>query len=220
MAVRSRFAKVVAILLVVSVAGLASGCFGKFQLTRKVYDINQSVDDKYIRSAVTWLFVIVPVYGVSALLDFLIFNLIEFWSGENPIASAPSTKVYAMGGERVEMTIGRQGEATVATIERFGNGRLLSTLTVRDGGRGSVTSELSVPGAGTVRTHAAALPDGSVETTVLSGSGSRTERHPASAVEAYLARASRAASRVRQAASGAAVTGVLAGPAHWPAYQG
>ena len=125
-----------------------------------------------------------------------------------------------MGGERVEMTIGRQGEATVATIERFGDGRLLSTLTVRDEGRGMVTSELSIPGGETVRTYAAALPDGSVETVVRSVSGSRTERHPASVVEAYLARASNAVSGARQAVSGAAGTGSLAGPARWPVFQG
>lgn len=215
---KGRFAKVVALLLVFSVGGLASGCFGKFQLTRKLYEVNQSVDDKYVRSAVTWLFII--PYGFSTFLDFFIFNLIEFWSGQNPIASGPSTKVFARGDERVAMTIGRQGEATVATIERVKAGTLLSTLSIRDEGKGLVTSELSVPGGETVRTSAATLPDGSVEVVTLSRSGSRMERHPASAVEAFFARASRIASDARQALSVATGTGNLAAPARHPAFQG
>ncbi len=215
---KGRFAKVVALLLVVSVGGLASGCFGKFQLTRKMYEINQSVDDKYVRSAVTWLFAI--PYVLTGALDFFIFNLIEFWSGENPIASGPSTKVFARGDERVTMTIRRQGEATVATIERVKAGALLSTLTIRDEGKGLVTSEFSVPGGETVRTSAATLKDGSVEVVTLSRSGSRTERHPASAVEAYFARASRIASEARQALSVATGTGNLSAPARHPAFQG
>ncbi|MDA8122406.1 MAG: DUF3332 family protein [Deltaproteobacteria bacterium] len=218
MMAKSRFAKIVAVLLVVSVGGLASGCFGKFQLTRKMYEINQSVDDKYVRSAVTWLFVI--PYVLTGTLDFCIFNLIEFWSGENPIAAGPSARVRAVGDERVAMTIGRQGGATVATVETFKAGVLLSTLTIRDDGKGIVTSELSVPGGETVRTSAATLPDGSVEVVTLSRSGSRTERHSASAVEARFARASRVASGARQALSAATGTGKLAAPARRPAFQG
>lgn len=71
------------------------GCFGKFNLTRKVYDINSQVSDKFLRSAVTWAFIIIPVYGISALLDFVLFNTIEFWTGKNPIAEAEKEFFYA-----------------------------------------------------------------------------------------------------------------------------
>ena len=54
----SRFGKGIAMVLVAAVGALSAGCFGKFQLTRKLYDINQSIDEKYVRSAATWLFVI------------------------------------------------------------------------------------------------------------------------------------------------------------------
>jgi hypothetical protein len=118
------------------------------------------------------------------------------------------------------MTIGRQGEATVATVERFKGGTLLSTLSIRDEGKGLVTSEISVPGGETVKTSAATLPDGSVEVVTLSRSGSRTERHPAAAVEACLARASRIASEARQVLSVGTGTGNLAAPARHPAFQG
>lgn len=207
--------KIVAVLLVVAMGGGAAGCFGKFQLTRKLHEINQSVDDKYVRSAVTWLFVI--PYGITAFLDFTIFNLIEFWSGENPIAAGPATRVYASGDEKLSMTLARRGDATVATIERHRAGVLLSTLYVRDDGKGRVTSEYAVRGGETIRTSAAALRDGSVEVVTYSGAEARVERHAASAVEAVMARTYRIASEARAKAAGAAV---LAEPARRPALQG
>jgi len=215
---RDRFAKVVALLLVASMGWVSSGCFGKFQLTRKLYEANQSVDDKYLRSAVTWLFLI--PYALTGALDFFIFNLIEFWSGQNPIAEGPVTKIFARGDETVTMTLAREGGATLATIERRSGGTLLSALTVRDDGKGSVTSEQSAPGKETVRSTAAMLPDGSVEVVTHSRLGAETERHPASAVETVLVRASRVAGEVRRALSGASGPGHLASPARVPAFQG
>jgi hypothetical protein len=109
----SRFGKGIAMVLVAAVGALSAGCFGKFQLTRKLYDINQSIDEKYVRSAATWLFVI--PYAVTGLLDFVVFNLIEFWTGENPVAEAKVTKVYAQGNGRTVLTLSRDGSAWSAT---------------------------------------------------------------------------------------------------------
>ncbi|HSQ53691.1 MAG TPA: DUF3332 family protein, partial [Candidatus Bathyarchaeia archaeon] len=56
---KRRVGKVVAVVLVVSVGvAFSAGCFGKFQMTRNLYDLNKSVQNQYARSAVTWLFVI------------------------------------------------------------------------------------------------------------------------------------------------------------------
>ena len=215
-----RFGKVVALLLVVSLGAFATGCFGKFQLTRKVYDINKGIDEKYTRSVVTWIFVIVPVYGIAALLDFLIFNTIEFWSGENPVTSAPVTKTYAGGDGKAVLTLAREGGATVATVERYEGNALVSTLRIRDDGRGKVTAVESAAGA-TVR-EIAAVPnaDGSVDVTVATAAGTTTERYAASAFEAHLARAARIASDVRQAAAGAAGSIPLARASAVPAFGG
>src|SRR3972149_4374036 len=141
---KSRLGKVVALVLVVSVGVVFSaGCFGKFQLTRKVYDINKSVEDKYLRSAVTWLLVIIPVYGLAGFLGFILFNVIEFWSGENPIVSGPQTRVYAKGDDRAVMTIDREDGATVATVARYRAGSLVSTMRIRDDGGGPGAGRLS-----------------------------------------------------------------------------
>ncbi len=92
--------KKISIALIISfILSVFTGCYGKFQLTRKVYEINSQVKDKFLRSATTWAFVIIPVYGVAALLDFVLFNTVEFWTGKNPIAMGEKEFFYAKGDE-------------------------------------------------------------------------------------------------------------------------
>jgi len=64
-----------------------TGCFGSFGLIKTLYQWNDSVsDNKFVKSIITWAMIIIPIYGIAGFLDFVIFNLIEFWSGSNPIA--------------------------------------------------------------------------------------------------------------------------------------
>lgn len=214
---KNRFGKAVALVLVVSVGVVFSaGCFGKFQLTRSLYEANKSVEDKYLRSAVTWLFVI--PYGITGFLDFAIFNLIEFWSGENPVAG-PQARVFEKGDDRAVMTFSREGEATVATIKRYRAGSLVSTLKVRDGGTGSVTSELREDGK-VVRTMTATQAlDGSVSVATVSASGTELKRFSQAAVETNRARVARLASKGKEAPSTAGAA-PLAASARVPALQG
>jgi hypothetical protein len=182
-----------------------------------VYDINKSVEDKYLRSAVTWLLVIIPVYGLAGFLDFILFNVIEFWSGENPIVSGPQTRVYAKGDDRAVMTIDREDGATVATVARYRAGSLVSTLRIRDDGAGSVTADLVEDGNVVRTTEALQAPDGSVSVAAVSASGTESTRYSASAVETYRARVARLSRDVREALAGAAPLTV---PARVPALQG
>jgi hypothetical protein len=196
---RSRFGKGIALVLVASVGALSAGCFGKFQLTRKVYDINQSIDEKYVRSAATWIFVIVQVYTVAALLDLIVFNVLEFWTGENPVASGPVTKVYAHGTGRTVLSFSRDGSATVAVIDRYEGERLVSTLRVRDDGRGMVAAVETAEGRVVREVSAVAASDGSVDVTVATAAGEGTERYAAPSVRAQERLAARIASEVAQA---------------------
>ncbi len=214
----SRFGKGVALVLVAAVGALSAGCFGKFQLTRKLYDINQSIDEKYVRSAVTWLFVI--PYAVTGLLDFIIFNVIEFWSGENPVASAPVTKVYAQGNGKTVLTLSRDGSETVAVIERYEGERLVSTFRVRDDGRGKVAAVETAGGRKVREVSAVAAPDGSVDVTVATAAGTGTEKYDAPAVQALRTRAARIAAEVETASRGAEGAIPLAAAARVPAYGG
>jgi hypothetical protein len=214
----SRFGKGIALVLVAAMGALSAGCFGKFQLTRKLYDINQSIDEKYVRSAATWLFVI--PYAVTGLLDFVVFNVIEFWTGENPVASAPVTKVYAQGNGKTVLTLSRDGSGTVAVIERYEGERLVSTLRVRDDGRGKIAAVETAAGRKVREVSAVSASDGSVDVTVVTEAGTVTERYAAPAVRALRTRAARIAAEVALASRGAAGAIPLAASARVPAYGG
>jgi uncharacterized protein DUF3332 len=123
--------RVVGMFLVATLAGITlTGCYGKFALTRKIYQVNGTVQDKYLRSALTWVFIIAPVYEVATLADFIAFNTIEFWSGNNPVAMGEKDYLYAKDGERFDMRVSRQGEtanhaikgeASTVQLKQFGN---------------------------------------------------------------------------------------------------
>ncbi len=66
-----------------------TGCFGSFSLIKKVYEFNESaVDNDILKTLLFYVLNIVPVYGVAGALDVIIFNLLEFWTGSNPISMA------------------------------------------------------------------------------------------------------------------------------------
>lgn len=67
-----------------------SSCIGSFSLTHKLLDWNEGIGNKFLNELVFVAFWIVPVYEVSALVDVLVINSIEFWSGTNPVAQGKS----------------------------------------------------------------------------------------------------------------------------------
>jgi len=67
--------------------------------------------------------IVVPVYMFSALLDGVIFNSIQFWSGDNPITASEMendglTKVARFGDVTVRWTSTSEGAAV--TCECYG----------------------------------------------------------------------------------------------------
>ncbi len=214
----SRFGKGIALVLVAALGTFSAGCFGKFQLTRKLYDVNQSIDEKWIRSAATWIFVI--PYALTGILDFVVFNVIEFWTGENPAVPPPVTKVSVQGNGKALLTLTRDGSATVAVIERYEGERLVSTLRIRDDGAGKVTAIETAAGKNVREVVAVAVSDGSVDVTVATAAGAGTERHSAPSVRAQETRVARIVSEVAQASRGAAGTIPLAAAARVPAHGG
>ncbi|NUP89532.1 MAG: DUF3332 family protein [Candidatus Sumerlaeia bacterium] len=80
---RSPWTRALTTLLLVTVLVFAMGCYGSFPLTHAVYNFNGEVTDNSIgQQLVFWVFIILPVYGIAQLGDAIIFNLIEFWTGE------------------------------------------------------------------------------------------------------------------------------------------
>ncbi|MFO7660130.1 MAG: DUF3332 domain-containing protein [Candidatus Cloacimonadaceae bacterium] len=77
--------RITALLLVSIMLFNLAGCYGSFTLTRKLYDWNGQVGDKWINSAIMWVFLIIPVYSAASFIDFFLLNTIEFWTGSNPV---------------------------------------------------------------------------------------------------------------------------------------
>ncbi len=88
-----------AALALCSLVAMTTGCIGGkngFSLTRKVYQWNQNAaDERWVNEILFLGCCIFPVYGLSAFADAVLFNSIEWWSGDNPIAS--TTGVDAQG---------------------------------------------------------------------------------------------------------------------------
>lgn len=95
----------VSILLAVTI--LCTSCLGSFSAFNGLKDWNQDVtDSKFVNNLIFWGLNIIPVYGLFFIGDTLIFNVIEFWSGSNPLAmeeGEQEIKVVEKGGNVYEM---------------------------------------------------------------------------------------------------------------------
>ncbi len=73
--------------LATSLAFLVTGCVGQFALSRKVYAWNTGItNSKVVNSLVFFAFLVIPVYELTFLGDWLIFNTVEAIDGTNPIS--------------------------------------------------------------------------------------------------------------------------------------
>jgi hypothetical protein len=82
------------------------GCFGAFPLTNKI-----------IKSVTFWVLVIVPIYEVGMLADAIIFNLVEFWTGDQLLSVGPTVD---SNGNLVSLTPASDGREAVLTVSRGG----------------------------------------------------------------------------------------------------
>ena len=79
--------KVLAVALLVASVPSLTGCYGPFRLSTKLHNWNGQVSNKKFVNELVFLgFCILPAYELCVFGDALIFNSIEFWSGNNPIS--------------------------------------------------------------------------------------------------------------------------------------
>ncbi len=110
-----------------------SGCYGKNACFNKLHDWNGTLGDKWINSIVHFILFWLPVYGICLfLVDGLVLNTIEFWTGSNPLASGDSyfekdaqgNSIAAVknadGSMSVEVTTAK-GEKANLTLQRDEN---------------------------------------------------------------------------------------------------
>lgn len=101
---------------------VSANCYGGFVATKKVYNWNGGLGNKWVQSIVMWVMLIVPVYEVVAIVDFLILNTLEFWTGSNPMAmkeGEKETQIVKRDGKEFEITATRNQFA----ITELSNGK-------------------------------------------------------------------------------------------------
>ncbi len=114
--------KIKSILIAIIFLGIAlpqQSCIGSFQLTNNLYDWNKSQGEKWTQELVFLALVIIPVYEVCLLVDGIVLNSIEFWTGSNPLAMAPGereTKIVQHGDDIYKLT----AEKNTIHVEKIG----------------------------------------------------------------------------------------------------
>lgn len=114
------FKQVVIAMLIATMALMSVGCYGSFNLTKKVYNWNGSLGNKWVVELVFLAAYVVPVYGIAGFIDAVILNSIEFWTGSNPVAANVSSEDgtnVSFNKEKNEMTISYAGKTFIVTRE-------------------------------------------------------------------------------------------------------
>lgn len=114
-----------------TLAGATTGCIGKnntFCLFNGVLKWNKSAsDNEWINELIFLGLNIIPVYGVSLFADVLVFNSIDFWTGDNPMKSLVATQGTDTQGNAYAIVPNGDGTATltykdqVCTLTRKGD---------------------------------------------------------------------------------------------------
>ena len=95
---KASFLTLAALTLAVSTVG----CVGKnngFALFNKIYDWNLTAsDNEWVNEIIFLGLCIIPVYPICLFADTIVFNSIDFWTGDNPIVGVDSNtgKNYAI----------------------------------------------------------------------------------------------------------------------------
>ncbi len=91
--------------LLLSAAIVLSSCIGSFKLTNNIKDWNETVSTKWVNEVVFLALHVVPVYPIAMMVDGVVLNSMEFWTGENLVIEKGEKKVVEnSNGETVEIT--------------------------------------------------------------------------------------------------------------------
>lgn len=110
---------------------MTTACYGPFNLTRTLYKWNGEVqragdiEAKWMREGVFLALVLLPVYGISLLADAVVFNSIEFWTGQNPIKLSQESEdgrrwIVQAGETTATLTFAPDGNSVHVTYRKAG----------------------------------------------------------------------------------------------------
>ena len=99
-----------------------TACYGSYGLTTKRYKLNGTLGNKWLNSCVHFLMWIIPVYPICAgLIDGLVLNTVEFWSGSNPVASGDTYYEKDAQGNQVAAVKNADGSLSMEITDAQGN---------------------------------------------------------------------------------------------------
>lgn len=91
---KTRTLKVATVLLAATLT--MSSCVGSFSLFNKLASWNKDATGNNILNEIIFI-VISPAYAICTMVDALVLNSIEFWTGDNPVASRIGTTKMVEG---------------------------------------------------------------------------------------------------------------------------
>jgi len=177
--------RAVAIAVVLSFGVGSAACFGRFNLTRKLWTFNDTASDsKWLKWLLFLVLAIVPIYEIAGIVDVFVLNSIEFWTGQNPVTAKEvheDTRVVegktihtVMSARLLRIEISEPGKALrlievsadeKGAVARDGEGKMISQLSAGADGSLVVSDgagrELFSRSAGEVQQIASAVMAGS-----------------------------------------------------------
>ena len=93
-------------LLLIGALVFTTGCFGRFPVSSATYRLNESVSENEFYQSVTMWFLLGTLYPYAFIVDLVVLNPIQFWSGE-------SLQLGNRFGQAPEAGKGRAGYARV-----------------------------------------------------------------------------------------------------------
>ena len=99
-----------------------TGCYGSNACFNKLHDWNGTLGDKWINSIVHFVMNVIPVYYIClGLVDGLVLNTVEFWTGSNPLASGDTYYEKDAQGNQVAAVKNTDGSLSVELTDAQGN---------------------------------------------------------------------------------------------------
>jgi len=96
--VRRRKPAVRMLLVLALAAATLGGCFGSMNATSRLKTWNREIENRWVGEG-AYVVLRVPYGGVYALVgltDLLVFNSVEFWTGEHPIDPVSAERMRAL----------------------------------------------------------------------------------------------------------------------------
>jgi hypothetical protein len=118
-----------------------TGCMGHNALTARALRWNlTTVENRWGREGLFFGMFVIPVYPIFKLIDLLLLNSIEFWSGTNPLngrsplVDVPKSELHKLGLNNIELAqVERLDDRRANLYVRFTSGDRVTFDLLREG---------------------------------------------------------------------------------------